>query len=77
MKKHGFILLLTALLLICACQPTPEKEIVVQKDFDHMIEKAKEAPVSDTVVREDGTQESGVPAATPQNTDAPRYAHIT
>ncbi len=77
MKKHGFILLLTALLLICACVPTPEKEIVVQKDFDHMIEKAKETPVSDTVVLEDGTQESGVPAATPQNTDAPRYAHIT
>ncbi|MBQ6078053.1 MAG: hypothetical protein IJK88_08125 [Clostridia bacterium] len=77
MKKHGFILLLTALLLICACVPTPEKEIVVQKDFDHMIEKAKETPVSDTVVLEDGTQGSGVPTASPQNTDAPRYAHIT
>ncbi len=77
MKKHICIILLASLLLLCACQPTPEKEIVVQKDFDHMIEKAKETPVSDTVVLEDGTQESGVPAATPQNTDVPRYVHIT
>ncbi len=76
MKKHVIVILLAALLL-CACVPTPEKEIVVQKDFDQMIEKAKETPVSDTVVLEDGTQESGVPAATPQYTDAPRYAHIT
>ena len=32
MKKHIFIILLAALMLLCACQPTPESPIVVGKD---------------------------------------------
>ena len=33
--------LLAALLLLTACQPTPEAAVVVQKDFDQLKEKAK------------------------------------
>ena len=42
MKKHICIILLAALLLLCACQPTPESPIVVGKDQSAMIEKAQE-----------------------------------
>lgn len=41
MKKQ-FLVVLSALLLLCACQPTPEQEIVLQKDQDVMIDKAKD-----------------------------------
>ena len=44
MKKHICIILLAALLLLCACQPTPESPIVVGKDQSAMIEKAQEKP---------------------------------
>ena len=40
MKKHSFIILLTTLLLLAACQPTPESPVVVGKDQTGMIEKA-------------------------------------
>ncbi len=55
MKKHGFILLLASLLLLCACVPTPEEPIVIGKDNGAMIEKAKEtsAPApTETTLRE-------------------------
>lgn len=42
MKKHIFVILLTALLLLCACQPTPEEPIVMQKDQETMVDKAKD-----------------------------------
>ena len=47
MKKRIVIIFFAALLLLCACQPTPESPIVVGKDNEAMIEKAKEtsAPV--------------------------------
>jgi hypothetical protein len=50
-------------MLLCACQPTPEQEIVIQKDFDRMIEKAKQTPAADSVTEEgngsgDGTGEA-------------------
>ena len=44
MKKHIFIILLALLLLLCACQSTPENPIVVGKDQSAMIEKAQEKP---------------------------------
>ncbi len=48
MKK--IISLITALLLLTAifsgCQATPEKPVVIQKDYDGMIEKAKETPTA-------------------------------
>lgn len=39
MKKHILSFLFAALLLLCACQPTPEEPIVLQKDQDMMIKK--------------------------------------
>ena len=39
MKKHILILGMAALLVLCACQPTPEQPIVMQKDQELMIEK--------------------------------------
>ncbi len=45
MKKHICIILLAALLLLCACQPTPEEPVVIGKDNEAMIEKAKETSV--------------------------------
>ena len=38
--KKIIIALLAALLLLSACQPTPEAAVVVQKDTDKMIEFA-------------------------------------
>ena len=45
MKKHICIILLAALLLLCACQPTPDEPVVIGKDNEAMIEKAKETSV--------------------------------
>ncbi len=42
MKKQVFIIIFASLLLLCACQPTPESPIVVGKDQDIMIGKAEE-----------------------------------
>ncbi len=77
MKKHIIIILLASLLLLCACQPTPEKKIVIQKDFDQMIEKAKETPVADTVTLEGSTPELYAPTETPQTAQSPSREHVT
>lgn len=45
MRKHICIILFAALLLLCACQPTPEEPFVIGKDNEAMIEKAKETGV--------------------------------
>jgi hypothetical protein len=43
MKKRIVIIIIAALFLLCACQPTPETEFVVNKaDQQQMIEKAQE-----------------------------------
>ena len=44
--KKIIIALLAALLLLTACQPTPEAAVVVQKDTDKMIEKAQSTPAT-------------------------------
>ncbi len=41
MKKRFFIMLFAALLLLCACVPTPEEPPVLQKDQDLMIHKGE------------------------------------
>ena len=41
MKKHVIVILLAALLLLCACQPTPDEPPVLQKDQDLMIQKGE------------------------------------
>ena len=41
MKKRFIIILIAALLLLCACQPTPEEPVVLQKDQDLMIQKGE------------------------------------
>ena len=51
MKKHIIIILLASLLLLCACQPTPETEFVINKG-DNVLEQklyATPEPVADTV----------------------------
>ena len=35
---------LLSLFFLCACQPTPETEVVTPKDFDALIEKAQASP---------------------------------
>ncbi len=70
MKKHGFILLLAALLLLCACQPTPEYSIVVGKDQSAMIEKAETGASYDAKPSE--TTDNGVDWAARLGTPA-RY----
>lgn len=52
MKKHIIIILLASLLLLCACQPTPETEIVINKGDNALEQKlyATPEPVSDMVV---------------------------
>ena len=75
MKKRFVVIFFTALLLLCACQPTPEKEVVIQKDFDHLIEQAKETPVSDTV-KVDGTFEPDASQGAPQTMQALQGEHI-
>ncbi len=39
MKKQVFVIIFTSFLLLCACQPTPEEPVVLQKDQDLMIEQ--------------------------------------
>ena len=39
MKKQAFIILIAALLLLCACQPTPDEPVVLQKDQELMIQQ--------------------------------------
>lgn len=41
MKKRFIIILIAALLLLCACQPTPDNPIVIGKDQTGMLEQAK------------------------------------
>ena len=43
MKKCIVIILVTGLLLLCACQPTPDEPVVVGKDQSGMIAQAKES----------------------------------
>ena len=57
MKKCVCIMLLAVLLLLCACQPTPDEEVVIQKDFEKMIEKAQATPAEETVTIPGMTQE--------------------
>ena len=55
MKKRVFIILISSLLLLCACQPTPESSIIVGKDQTAMIEQAKKpiaAELQNLTVRE-------------------------
>lgn len=40
MKK--LLLIVLSLVLLAACQPTPEEDVIVQKDFDSMLKKANE-----------------------------------
>lgn len=47
MKKLMCMLTCFVLLLLCACQPTPEKPVVIQKDMEQMLEKAQAAPEAD------------------------------
>ncbi|MBQ1632383.1 MAG: hypothetical protein II049_06130, partial [Clostridia bacterium] len=53
MNKRVFIILFASLFLLCACQPTPDEPVVVGKDNEAMIEKAKEtsapAPTGETL----------------------------
>ena len=42
--KKLIVLSLYATILLAACQPTPEKQVVIQKDMEQMIEKAIAAP---------------------------------
>ena len=46
MKRRLFLVLIASLLLLCACQPTPDEPPVLQKDQDLMIQKgeATQAP---------------------------------
>ena len=39
MKKQVFIMLIASLLLLCACQPTPDEPVVLQKDQELMIQQ--------------------------------------
>lgn len=47
--KRMLLICLAALLLL-GCLPTPEEEIVSEKDFDRMIEKAKASPAPEVAV---------------------------
>ena len=49
MQKYiWMILLLAALLLLCACVPTPEEPVVIGKDQSAMVEKAQETAAPET-----------------------------
>jgi len=66
MKKHILIMILAALLLFAACQPTPETEFVVNKaDQQQMIEKAQEdavyaSPEAETVHTTDDPEKQSI-----------------
>ena len=84
MKKRIYLILIAAaLLLLCACQPTPETEIVTQKSFDQLVEQAKTTPApeveTDTVqasVPQKTEQPAGDPANGPEATEEPKGEHI-
>ena len=38
--KKLFVMIICTIMLLSACQPTPQKQVVVQKDMEQMIEKA-------------------------------------
>ena len=63
MKRNWIIILI--LVLLCACQPTPDSPIVVGKDQSAMIEKAQEDTVYATAQTEretvDWRERLGVP----------------
>ncbi len=42
--KRATAFFLLSLFILCACQPTPETEVVTPKDYDALIEKAKASP---------------------------------
>lgn len=44
--KRGTVLFLLFLCLFCACQPTPQSEIVTPKDFDVLLQKAQASPLA-------------------------------
>lgn len=44
MRRKLSIILIALLLLLCACQPTPDEPIVIGKDQRPMIEQAKDTP---------------------------------
>lgn len=66
MKKHAFIMILAVLMLLCACQPTPEEDFVVSKlDQQQMIEKAQEdavyaSPTAEAVYTTGDPEKQGV-----------------
>ena len=67
MKKHFYIILLASLLLLCACQPTPETEFVINKG-DNVLEQklyATPEPVADTVSLHENA--SAAPESEPAN----------
>jgi hypothetical protein len=67
MKKHIIIILLASLLLLCACQPTPETEFVINKG-DNVLEQklyATPEPVADTVSLHENA--SAAPESEPAN----------
>ena len=68
MKKSIVIIFFASLLLLCACQPTPDEEVVIQKDFEKMIEKAQATLVEETVT---------IPGTTQEETPKPHGEHIS
>ena len=62
MKKRVFLILIASLLLLCACQPTPEEPFVIGKDNEAMIEKATEtgapAPTGESLYEALGVPET-------------------
>ncbi|MEG1752595.1 MAG: DUF6034 family protein, partial [Christensenella sp.] len=54
--KRILIFALATLLLMTACQATPEAEIVIQKDIDVLIDKARETPEAEIVVEKNTEQ---------------------
>ena len=74
MKKRVCIMLLAALVLFCACQPTPKQEVVIQKDFDKMIEKAQATPtVEEDTIAAQGSDPDVKPINPAQQSDE----HVT
>ena len=74
MKKHIIIILLASLLLLCACQPTPETEVVVNKAegrLDELIVDSGPQPLYQT----DPTAENNTPI--PGNATETQFAVST
>lgn len=47
--KKLFVMIICTIMLLSACQPTPQKQVVVQKDMEQMIEKAVSSPSIQTI----------------------------